>query len=682
MNREKGKKLKNRIVATLICLSLYSFSFGQTSDSAWNHWDSLYAVGHSLLYSNPDSSLNIAREYIVWSKSIDDEYERAYAHDLLGSAYYYTNYLDSSVRHHHIAYDYFQSLEDSSDMVSCLINLGNVYSDQGYYLKAINFYLTSLEIQRSIGEMDQQSVAIFDIARIFDDQKDYLNSEHYARSALKIARQDKENHIIAPSLNLLAEALIRKGQLDSAELLTRESYRICRQENFLIDMASCESNFGLIDQIKGNFYEAKTHFREAISITKKYNDPFSVVLQSNFLIDLFLEVGEIDSARILGIESYGLARNTSKSRFLLMESTLRLSRIYEASGIPEMALSNLQDYVKYLDTIRNLSASEAILAQNNLEIEKANSLLYENISLVKKASNNNRLFLLITLSLLGVGLALIILMVILNQRRKKLNKDLQVKNEIIIGNQKEIDDRKQEVIQKNMELNELIHNKDKLLAILTHDLKQPFNQLHYMLELLHLNALNGEERDDMLLEMKISLQGTRNTIDNLLIWSKSQFGGFEWKPTVVNLNKLALEIKDQLRDQFKMSSIELSTILDKNPVNALIDKEQILIALRNLLNNAMKFSFNDSIVEIKTYVRKDMAFIEIIDHGTGMTEELVEKLSGNNKQIMDLGDITSGGTGIGVLIVNEFIDNNNGRLSIKSELGKGSSFAIGFPENN
>ena len=64
-----------------------------------------------------------------------------------------------------------------------------------------------------------------------------------------------------------------------------------------------------------------------------------------------------------------------------------------------------------------------------------------------------------------------------------------------------------------------------------------------------------------------------------------------------------------------------------------------------------------------------------------MSKEQIEKLNASNKQILDLGDISSGGTGIGVLIVNEFIDNNNGRLKIKSQLGKGSSFTISFPLN-
>lgn len=682
MEREIGKKIKYRLAATLVCINLVTNSFGQIPDSTWNRWDSIYSIGHELLYSNPDSSLGIAHRYINWTKTIDDDFERAYSHDLLGSAYYYTNNLDSAVKHHLIAYNYFVALKDSSDIVSSLINLGNVFSDQGFYLKAINYYLKSIEIQRKTGEMDQESVAIFDIARIFDDQKDYVNAEYYARTALKIARKEKANFIIAPSLNLIAESFIRKGKLDSAELMVIEAYQICEKENYLLDKSSCESNFGLIDQKRGLFNEAKSHFRKAIKMTEEYNDPYSVVLQSNLLIDLFLEINEIDSAKSLGIKSYGLARTTSKSRFLLMESTLRLSKIYEACNVPEMALSNLQDYLKYLDTISKLNAHEAILAQNNLEIEKNNSLLQENIELEKKASRSSRLFLLITLSLLGIGLALIVLLLFLNQRRKKLNKDLHLKNEIIIGNQKEIDDRKQEVLQKNMELNELIHNKDKLLAILTHDLKQPFNQLHYMLELLHLNAIKGEEKNEMLLEMKISLQGTRNTIDNLLIWSKSQFGGFEWKPSVIDLNKLALEIKDQLKDQFKMALIELNTILHPEPVNALIDKEQILIAMRNLLNNAMKFSSKDSTVEIKTFVRDNLACIEVIDYGTGMKDEMIKKLASNNKQIMDLGDITSGGTGIGVLIVNEFIENNNGRLSVKSELGKGSSFTISFPENS
>lgn len=682
LERGKGKKMTNKIGFICLYVCFYFNSFGQISDSAWSRWDSIYSVAHEFLSNNPDSTLYIAKKYIKWAYLVEDQFEIAYANDLLGSAYYYTNNLDSAIYHHHIAYDYFLALEDSIELGSTLINLGNAYSDIGYYVKGINYYLNSLEIQAAVGEEEETSVAICNIASIFSDQKDYLNSEYYARSALKIARRKKNNTIIASASNLIGEMLIRKGKLDSAELVTSEAFKLSTKENLALDIASSLGNFGLIDQQKGLFKEAKEHFQRAINIAKNYNDPYSVVLQQNLMIDLFLEIGQNDSARILGIESYRLAKTTSKSRFMLMESTFRLSKVYEASNRPNLALSNLQDYVLYLDTLRNLNAKEAILAQNNIAIEKQNNLLNKNITLEKEASKNNQLFLLITLSFLGVGFALIILLFFLIQRGKKLNKNLKSKNDIILSNQKEIDDRKQEVLQKNMVLNDLIHNKDKLLAILTHDLKQPFNQLHYMLELLHLNVFQGQEKDDMLFDMKISLQNTRNTIDNLLIWSKSQFGGFEWKPAVVDLNKLALEIREQLKDQYKIASLELITQLDQKAVNALIDKEQILIALRNLLNNSMKFSEKGSSVEIRTYLRDNFACIEIVDHGTGMSQAQVEKLNGTNKQIMDLGNLTTGGTGIGVLIVNEFIDNNNGRLSIKSELGKGSSFTISFPQNS
>ena len=672
--------MKKWAIAIFCFTSLFRAN-AQITDSAWAYWDSVYFVAHDLLSSKPDSTLKLAREYLQWAYHVEDQYEVAYSNDLLGSAFYYTNQLDSAAFHHHIAYDYFLALNDSSDLSGTLVNLGNAYSDKGHYLRAINYYLKSLEIDNALKETEGNAVVISNIANIFIDQKDYLNAEYYSRSALRISRKEGDYPLIATSLNQIAEQMIRENKLDSAQDLARESYNIAIENDLILELADAISIFGLVDQKLGLYDEAKEHLKESIKLTKGYNDPYSIVLKNNLLIDLYLETKEIDSARSLALESFALTRQTSKSRFMLMETTLRLSKVYEASNLPELALSNLQDYVKYLDTIRSLNAMEAILSQNNIEIEKKNNLLNKNIELEKEAYQNNQLFLLITLSVLGVGLALIILMIFLFQKSKKLNKDLNTKNEIILRNQKEIDDRKQEVLQKNMELSELIHNKDKLLAILTHDLKQPFNQLHYMLELLQLNVIQGKEKDEMLSDMKISLQNTRNTIDNLLIWSKSQFGGFEWKPFVVDLNKLAQEIQGQLKDQFKTASIKLSIELHPKPVNALIDKEQILIALRNLLNNSMKFSDPGSDVIIKTYISKNFACIEVVDFGSGMSKEQIEKLNASNKQILDLGDISSGGTGIGVLIVNEFIDNNNGRLKIKSQLGKGSSFTISFPLN-
>ena len=592
---------------------------------------------------------------------------------------YYTNHLEKAIIYHEKALDIFVALKDSMDVSSTLINLGNAYSDQGHYVKAIRLYLQSFELQKELKDFEGQSIVLNNIALIFYDQKDFEKSKQYVDQSLTLAKAENLSDIICSGYNLKSELYIQGNDLDSAAEFAQIALRIANENNYELEKASSIASLGLIEAKKGNIEAGIKYCKRAIEHAQSYGDPYTLAIQYQTMTDVYdlggLDVQCLKSAK----KAYEIASNTSKSRFLLKESSIRLSKAYAINGEFEKAYRLYQEYTLYEDTIRNLSIQEKILERDNLLKEKENTILEANVKLEKEASRNDKIVILVSLSLLAIGIGFIVILSFQVIRNGKLNKTLKNKNLIILQNQKEIDIQKHAVVKKNMELNDLIGTKNKLLSILTHDLKQPFNQLHYILELIDLNALKEGEKELLIAELKESLRTTRETTENLLIWSKSQFGGFNMEQEVLGLSEIAIAVKDQLASLFKQAKISLMIDGQESKLNVYADREQLTIAIRNLTSNALKFSKPGDVVTIRIRSNDDKAIIEVIDTGEGMTEEKIKELQDADRAIITPGSISQKGTGLGVLIVNEFIHNNNGRLSISSEIGRGSTFTISLP---
>jgi len=141
-------------------------------------------------------------------------------------------------------------------------------------------------------------------------------------------------------------------------------------------------------------------------------------------------------------------------------------------------------------------------------------------------------------------------------------------------------------------------------------------------------------------------------------------------------------IAEILNGQAKRKSVKL-TIEGDDSIKIFADQNQMDIVLRNLISNAIKFSNHDSKVEISYSKVDSMAEVMISDSGIGISEEEVNKvLSGSGTMEARRGTDNEKGTGFGLVIVAEFIKNNNGKINIVSEEGKGTTFILSLPLGN
>lgn len=244
-----------------------------------------------------------------------------------------------------------------------------------------------------------------------------------------------------------------------------------------------------------------------------------------------------------------------------------------------------------------------------------------------------------------------------------------------------------EFIESEQKLREINAAKDKFFSIIAHDLKNPFNTIIGFSELLieELHRLELEQVKEYLRIMHKSATGGMNLLNNLLNWSLSQIDKIEFKKSKFDLVELLNANIDLIREKADLKKIEI--INDSgDPVFVLADKNMIDTVFRNLLSNAVKFTPQDGKVEISIdllYHEKydDLAIAQVViaDSGVGITETNLDKLFRVDKHFSTLGTEKEKGTGLGLLLCNDFIKRHEGQIWAESNIGEGSKFFFTLP---
>jgi signal transduction histidine kinase len=230
------------------------------------------------------------------------------------------------------------------------------------------------------------------------------------------------------------------------------------------------------------------------------------------------------------------------------------------------------------------------------------------------------------------------------------------------------------------QLKELNATKDTFFSILAHDLKNPFSSLHSMSELVIRDYEELEEEDKLKVLNNIHKQTELiyNLLENLLTWSKSQSGRIEFSPEKFNLTRL-VEVNINLH---QVPAGEKGVVISSNikeEFQAYGDREMINTVIRNLINNAIKFSFEGGTVEVEVKSKDKCFEVLVRDSGTGMTEEDAKKIFLIDQKFKTPGTAGETGTGLGLVLCIDFVHNNRGEIWCDTRVGKGSSFYFTLP---
>jgi signal transduction histidine kinase len=236
---------------------------------------------------------------------------------------------------------------------------------------------------------------------------------------------------------------------------------------------------------------------------------------------------------------------------------------------------------------------------------------------------------------------------------------------------------------ENIELRKINLSKDKFFSIVAHDLRSPFATISSFISLMkkHQKNISKEKMFMMIEELEKIVLNSYSLLENLLQWSRFQTGTLQYNPEKLNLKDVINETVNLISSQAKIKRINIITKIRKNHI-IYADRFMIETIIRNLLNNAIKFSYPDS--EIIVFQRKINNYNKIFvkDFGLGMDIDTQKKLFQLEKSFSTKGTNQEKGTGLGLILCKEFAEKNKGKIGVKSTLGKGSIFYFTVPLKN
>jgi PAS domain S-box-containing protein len=307
--------------------------------------------------------------------------------------------------------------------------------------------------------------------------------------------------------------------------------------------------------------------------------------------------------------------------------------------------------------------------------------IVKNITIQKKAEEeiNNK-----NIELKNFNIMLSETNALLEERQQQIeeqSEELLINNEKLVLNQSQIEEQREELIVQRDQLSLLNTTKDKLFSILAHDLKSPFNTLIGFSQLL-LKNLRLYPIEKIETQLNLILDASKQTFDmlnNLLEWSRSQREVIQFNPLPIKITDYLSSELGVLRQQAlnKQITIEDKIIGNEKLVNA--DHNQISTVFRNLISNAIKYSFKESFIQITLSFRENDLLFSVKDSGTGISDEVKENLFKISNIESSLGTNGEKGTGLGLIICADFIAKHGGRIWVESELNKGSQFFFNLP---
>lgn len=578
-------------------------------------------------------------------------------------------------------HNYYKSIDEESQFAKIYSMLSNNYLSKGNYKKALNYALQELETYRANG--DQLIDEFYGrLASIYSKLNNPQFALKYYFKALSIATEKNDPFAIARYQTNIGSAYTDKNELDSALFFYESALNITESKvnsenlneslKFKRKLSLLLNNIAVIYLQKEDYLQALDYGIKAINVEEdlvRTNE----VLPYLTLIEVYLKLDQLDNASNL------VQKILSKDFTLSIEQRLRAlklsSELNERNGNYKNSLAIYKDYMDLKDSINQSNSENAL---QKLQVEYNTEILEKQTEIKEKET---RYTLITSIIVLTALFAIALLMYFKFKEKKKAEKELSEKNQLITKNHKELERLYQDLQSQERTLFELNNSKDKFFSIIAHDLKNPLHNLFLISEIIY-TYYERYSKDQLVTNLKTmheSAKAASNLLQNLLTWARSQSGNLDFNPVDINVYFLLAETIELLNVTARNKKIDLiNEVTEEIYVNA--DANMVDTVFRNLISNALKFTPENGEIKVKNYDDIHFWKFEISDTGTGIKKEDQEKLFRIDVHHTTKGTEGESGTGLGLILCKEFVEMNGGEIGVESEFGKGTTFYFTLPK--
>ncbi|HZB13813.1 MAG TPA: HAMP domain-containing sensor histidine kinase, partial [Chryseolinea sp.] len=217
--------------------------------------------------------------------------------------------------------------------------------------------------------------------------------------------------------------------------------------------------------------------------------------------------------------------------------------------------------------------------------------------------------------------------------------------------------------------------KDKLLSIISHDVRGPLASLRGLVNIICTGGLTQQEFLLHSMKVRNNLDTVQEDLDNLLYWAQSQLNGLQINREELKVRSIVDEKIRLFKDAADRKDLTIVNNISDDLV-VLADKNHLGLVVRNLMANAIKFNMRGGSIRIQEKQVGDYVEISVIDSGVGIKSNDLKKLFNAQTHFSNVGTDEEKGVGIGLLLTKEFIEKGGGSIWVTSEVGKGSTFTF------
>lgn len=685
----------------------------------------LNKLSDALLYKSPQQSLQYGEEALVLSRSLNDTKQMgesylsiAYALRYMGEYYaaldtlykainYINDYDDKklesqilnlsglinqelgndsvSLENYFKSFDLAQEINDTYGMLSTLNNLGNFYKKSGNYQKATEYFFKCLKFYEMAKNQKGIAQMYNNIGTVYHIQNNYEKALEYHLKAYEILKTMPNYKTgLAYVYNNLGVIYINLNQYDKAEEFLNQSNEICKELQLHNYLMANYNNLGIIYNEQGHYKKAIHSLLEGLRLADKTKDiPSTTKYLLNIADSYFKQKQYVKS-----LSYFNRAFHYSKQMndyFILSENNYGIYEVYKAMGNYNKSLFYLEEYLNYrdsLDVINNAKLVTEIEAQYELEqkeqriktLQKTNKI--RELELDRKKVNNK--ILLGGISTLILIISLITFLFIIRIRNNKILKD---RNSQIVKQNEELNFINQKLIQSEKELKLSNNTKDKFFSIIAHDLKNPLLGLKSLI--FSFNNRGKLKQDEIQMfsnQLNESLNSVIELLNNLLNWAKAQKNELNYVEETVDIYEIISNCAEANEKQLKAKNIKFVNSISSN-FKLSTDRNMLDFILRNIIANAIKFTRYGGSIKLKDSLSNTYN-IYITDNGVGISKENFEQLFNEDTFFSTLGTNNEEGSGLGLVLCNEFIKKMEGSIKVSSTENYGSTFTIELPLKN
>lgn len=566
--------------------------------------------------------------------------------------YYFNINTQKAILYFESAKKISENLNRTDDLASNLYSIGSSYLNLGKFDSALEYYLNACRIYEQKGYKRRLTKAFIDIAYLYSESNNFPKGRLYFDKA-KILINDLQDTVeLRYYYSELGNFYFKQEQIDSAILCIEESKNLSKilGEHDLIIGANV--NIGLLYKKKGNYDLALQYMNGALTAYKKNtNNPSELGVVYNNLGSIYAAQKKYNQAEKAFFKSLDYV-NSIDAKFVVLENYQNLMDLYEQMKDYKSQSIYLKKYYQLKDSIYAIDKlNELNQLESEYQLEKKNSEILKKDKAFIKSNSQRNIFILIAFSIL-LALALLFL----------FYKKLQSKNHIV-------ERQKEELLTLN-------HVKDRLFSIISHDLRNPLVTLKSYLLLSDSESISADKKLLFKNQTISAVVQTGDLLDNLLTWANLQIKNTSANIVPVSIQECVGDVVSVVDYQAKQKNIQIIQKIEPLMIPANMDI--LSIALRNLITNAIKFSFKNSEIIIKTIQSDDYTLLVVEDHGVGISNEKLELIQINQNESTP-GTNGERGSGLGLYLVKEMLKKINAQLQVESILEKGSKFIIKIP---